>query len=481
VSDPATDQGTNPADPADGSTAGTHPEKQKHPLLVGPATEDQKNTVRPDLVPVACWRLEDIKFDFDSSFVKADAAPDFASLRTLLKKHKEAPLSVFGHADPVGTDGYNKSLSGRRAISVYAILTRDADMWEHLWAGHGETWGSPQLFSMLTALSYAPAQDDGLKNNQASDALKRFQADNGLTPHGYVNVATRKKLFLAYMDVLCGKTFVLKKGDFLAHGASADGRGDYQGCSEFNPLMLFSKADLDNYSKPGNEIQRNAANAQNRRVMIFLFPKGSKVTPDLWPCPKADTSDFSACEKRFWSDGRKRLKNTENQRTFDDDHDTFACRFYERLCSLKSPCEKTHEQWVLRILVAGKSPLEGRKPLANEPFTLSGNGSGSDITGRTDQNGVLRAPVEDDTCTMTLTIAGMKITVEGGALQPTPSGDPAWKERLANLGFGGGDPDSWDDPTYQDALSTFQNTEKLPESGTPDSDTTDRIKSLHGS
>jgi OmpA family/Putative peptidoglycan binding domain len=478
VSDPAVDPSNAPAD---GSTAGTHPESTKQPLLVGPATADQKNTVRPDLIPVACWKLEDIKFDFDSSFVRADAAPDFASLRTLLKKHQNSPLSVFGHADPVGTDAYNKSLSGRRAISVYGVLTRNADMWEHLWAGNGETWGNPQVLAMLTALSYAPGQDDGLNNNQASDALKRFQSDNGLTPHGYINAATRKKLFLAYMDVLCGKAFVLKKTDFLAQGASADGRGDYQGCGEFNPLLLFSQADLDTYSKPGNEIARNAANASNRRVMIFLFPKGSKVTPDLWPCPKADTKDFSACEKRFWSDGRQRLKNTEKQRTFDVDHNTFACRFYERMCSLKSPCERTHEQWVLRILVAGKTPLEGRKALANEPYTLSGTGSGTDIKGRTDQNGVLRAPVEDDVCTMTLTIAGMKIIVDGGALQAAASGDPAWKERLANLGFGDGDPDAWDDPTYQGALSAFQKLEKLTETGAADSDTTDRIKSIHGS
>ena len=379
----------------------------------------------------------------------------------------------------MGTDAYNKSLSGRRAISVYAVLTRTTDMWEHLYSSSGENWGSAQMLAMLTGLNYAPDQDDGLTTGAVSESLKSFQSDSGLTPHGYNNAATRKKLYLAYMDKVAGKQLLLTNKDFLAQGASPDGRGDYQGCGEFNPVLLFSQADLDNFAQPENKAQRDAANAPNRRVMILLFPKGAKVTPDLWPCPKAETSDFSACEKRFWSDGRQRLKNTADKRTFEKDRNTFACRFYERF-TVNSPCEKSKEQWVLRILVSGNGTIEGRKPLANEPFTLSGNGSGTDITGSTDLNGVLRAAVDDDECTMTLTIAGMKIIVEGGVLQPV-SGANAWKERLANLGFGSGDPDTWDDQTYSDVLTAFQKREKLTETGTADDDTTKRIKSLHGS
>jgi len=35
-----------------------------------------------------------------------------------VKDHPACPLSVFGHADPVGSDDYNKALSGRRAMAV---------------------------------------------------------------------------------------------------------------------------------------------------------------------------------------------------------------------------------------------------------------------------------------------------------------------------------------------------------------------------
>ena len=58
---------------ADGSVSGDHAEFPGQPLLFAPATADEKNTIRPNLAAVACWRLDDIRFDFDSSFVRPAA------------------------------------------------------------------------------------------------------------------------------------------------------------------------------------------------------------------------------------------------------------------------------------------------------------------------------------------------------------------------------------------------------------------------
>src|SRR5687767_6276015 len=90
--------------------------------LVSPTTAEEKNTLRAGLFPIGCWRLDDPCFPFGSSFVVADAKPEFTELGALTLEHPDAPLSLFGHADPIGDDESNKVLSGRRAKAVYAVL-----------------------------------------------------------------------------------------------------------------------------------------------------------------------------------------------------------------------------------------------------------------------------------------------------------------------------------------------------------------------
>jgi hypothetical protein len=145
------------------------------------------------------------------------------------------------------------------------------------------------------------------------------------------------------MDFLCIddqlKPFrVDPKDGFLGAQADALGKGDYQGCSEFNPVLLFSRTDKKKFEQQKDHTDRDAANAQNRRVMVLLFRVGSKITPSLWPCPRAK-EPTAGCRKRFFSDGEKRRGNTETQREFKDKEDTFACRFYQRMAT-RSPCER---------------------------------------------------------------------------------------------------------------------------------------------
>ena len=69
------------------------------------------------------------------------------------------------------------------------------------------------------------------------------------------------------MDAICrdddNQDFRLKPEDFLARGLGNDGKGDYQGCGEFNPLMIFSKDEQAFFDKEANHNARNKENLGN--------------------------------------------------------------------------------------------------------------------------------------------------------------------------------------------------------------------------
>jgi hypothetical protein len=335
---------------SEGGVSGKHPDADPLQFLLGTSTTDQFNTLQLPLRPAFCWKVEDIRFEFDSSFVtfNTDGSPGPATnpsdptsdpiaapqkksddirdelkiLAGLVNKNKGCPLSVFGHADPVGPavdpDGYNKALSGRRATAIYALLISGTQLqtavglWQQI--ANEEHWGNNQRNVMQQATSLPAGTAMGT-------------------------------LISSYLPKICPPELKLGPQDFLAQGAGSDGKGDYQGCSSFNPLIIFSQAKEDSFAAGKNDQDqtvydaRNLANAPNRRVLVLIFPKGSKVDPDKWPCPSVK-GDKSGCIKRFWSDGQARRSNRlpYEDRRFDETQDTFGCRFYHRLTD-KSPCE----------------------------------------------------------------------------------------------------------------------------------------------
>ena len=174
-------------------------------------------------------------------------------------------------------------------------------------------------------------------------AIQSMRTALNRTEKGKTTAAQRQSLFLEYMNFLCVddqlKPFQVDPAEgFLGQKGDALGKGDYQGCSEFNPILLFSRADKQRFEQEKDKTERDAAYAPNRRVMVLLFRPGSKITPGLWPCPRAKEPP-AACRKRFFSDGDRRRSAQENQREFKDKEDTFACRFYQRLVT-RSPCER---------------------------------------------------------------------------------------------------------------------------------------------
>jgi hypothetical protein len=329
-------------------TVASHPDVELQPFRVAPTVTNLFNVLSVDLKAVACLSLHDILFPFGSSFVNPAAAAVLHELPGLREKHKSKsgelpPLSVFGHADPVGSDDLNKFLSGRRARVVYGALIGDPGVWEEIYTHpyYDDKWAGPQAIVMFETLGYKVDESDGLRAktqsnsyyvNEKSAAVAAFQRDKGLEPLGYLNASTRKPLFEAYMEKLCG--FRLEKTDFLGRGADPDGVADIQGCADFNPLLLLSKHDNDTMPHE----KRNQENQANRRVVVFLFCPGRKISTKLWPCPNW-RGNAAACKHRFFADSQaRRTPDATERREFAKTYDTFACRFYDRVARF-SPCE----------------------------------------------------------------------------------------------------------------------------------------------
>ena len=363
----------------DGGIAAKHGLLQDQIVLVGPATANEYNTVKAGIIPIACWRIENFRFAFDSSLVAPEIKKELELLEQLVKDHPPTsklegkpghPLSVFGHTDPTGDDDYNKQLSGRRATAIYALLTHDINLWEKLFSQPfgNDKWGRKSLEAMLDKVS---PETMGKTNQEQAIQHER-------------DAGKRRDLFRRYMETLWSPDLKLLKRDFLGHGDDSAGKGDFQGCSEFNPILIFSQKDQARFEQDTDKTARNNANASNRRVVVLIFRKGSRVDPSKWPCPRA-SEGVAACKKRFWSDGerRRRERLSDKPRTFYEAKDTFACRLYDRL-SNNSPCERLGDR---RVPVLLDDPFLGLLAKMKVQVRYA---AGSGETLGTDDGGIVR-------------------------------------------------------------------------------------------
>lgn len=373
-----------------------HPPSELPPLEVATAEGSQRAAIRPSRRPLACMRFEDFHFEFDSSFVKASAAPELTLLATWHDQLKHPTLGVFGHADPVGDDEYNKTLSGRRAQAVYALLTRRVDLWDQLWAQPfgGDSW-------------------------QGIPAARDAHAQG----------------FASYMDAIArdgtGQPWKVDAGEFLGRGQDAGGKADYQGCSEFNPVLRLSAA--DEQALASNKPERDRRNASNRRVLVFLWPPGLHVDPAGWPCPRVKEPS-AGCKAKFWPDGEARRAAGDRQREYARDHSTFACAWYDGMAR-ESPCEAARKLLTIRLFDQNEQEM----PNARYRLTV---GSVEVRTSTADARGVL---------TEKNVLAAQHVKLEWGQIGNTDSfdfrneirldyadadDDEATRRRLSNLGYG---------------------------------------------
>ena len=255
---------------SDASTAGVLPIVTDDAILVGSSTGAEFNALRLRPVPMACFKLEDNNFEFDSSFMTVltfDAGP----LKDLLDTHPGAKLAIFGHADPSGRDDNNKRLSGRRAQAVFGLLVRDIGLWEDLYFHHDpfsgqDEWGVRSIQLMLNQVGPTKAGNiSGALDEATKKALNDFEIREGVPAKGFgarheIEELTFRRLATQYMDQLgtddAAKDFRLTRSDFLARGAGKDGKGDFQGCGEFDPLLLFAQAEKARLEREVNHPER---------------------------------------------------------------------------------------------------------------------------------------------------------------------------------------------------------------------------------
>lgn len=343
-----------------GSVAGQHPiALGSYPVALNPRGESRNVIAAPFARAVACWATRRWFFEFDSSVVLPQIAPELRRLEARVQANPEALASIFGHADPSGSDDYNKPLSGRRARAFFALLTRNVEIWESLYGSptSGDSWGLKSTQSMLaflvdeTGVPYYRGTPDNRYGTLTDQAVRAFQRDNGLTVDGNPGPQTRKALYRAYMDAICvdpGHPFVMTPEQFVgdpAENATGDGKGAYQGCGEFNPILVFSEEEDARLKRPENKAERDQLNACNRRLMVLFFGKDTFYyrTPtevaQAWPCPKWNEG-AAACQQHFWVDGDQRRAPGPVERRYEVDHDTMACEWYDQHVRL-SPCEGT--------------------------------------------------------------------------------------------------------------------------------------------
>lgn len=67
----------------------------------------------------------DVLFDFDSASLSNDAASALDDVVADLRKQDSGRVTIVGHTDAIGSTGYNRDLSERRARAVSAYLRRE--------------------------------------------------------------------------------------------------------------------------------------------------------------------------------------------------------------------------------------------------------------------------------------------------------------------------------------------------------------------
>ncbi len=441
---------------------------ERSTFRVAATAEKSLNTIRPGLFPIACLRFDDTHFASGTSFVLPSSRPSLHLLHEMLAEREGSPISLFAHADPTGDDDRNKQWSGRRALALLGVLAHRVDIWETLYDGpmEGDSWGVPMIQLVLRVLPkggtsggrdepYFKGDFSFDLTEETREALAAFQADEAVGTGGELDSATRQRLFQRYFEYLTrppgGEAAVLGPERFLGRLADPDYRVDVQGCSEHNPVLVFSEAEQNFFDAQGHEVQRGAENAANRRVLVLIFPKGAEVTAAEWPCPRA-VDGSATCRSRFWSDGLNRISPGNERRLFESTRDTMACRFYHRFVD-KSPCERTVKLvgLHLRILDAEGAP---RKLV---PYRLVvGDLVFEGLTGK---DGGLVHAIPADATSGKLTMNGFERTLVIGPVVDAED-DVGSSMRLQNLAFGSGGPGALSDKPS--AVERFLSAMSLP-------------------
>lgn len=388
---------------------------------------------------LGCCSLPGVTFAFNSSFVRPSVADHLQELQALATEHPAAKIMIFGHTDLAGDEIYNKKLSERRAWSVHAFITNDADVWEVLYNHPDEAWGVFELQEILADLGHYAGKIDGSWGPQTRAAARAFLGSSEDAPVQN-DPPFRKRLFAAYMAG--SRDIDVARSRFMEPG--------YMGCGEFNPM-----------SGPEDDPE------VDRRVTFYFFHPAR--LPNL-PCAFVDTAP---CHRQMVTAAHRFSPG-------------FSCSYYDSL-SRDCGCDGPVMVYTVRIrLFDGLS-----RPISGAPYRLQTGGheqageSGS-IAGVSPEDGSwVEAIIPDQPGTAVLEWS------QAGAVDPadanaayqyrleihldwsgTDDSDAAAEGRLHNLGY------PIDAPLAEN-VRTFQYTYGLNATGELDGATRAELRSIH--
>ncbi len=290
--------------------------------------------------PLAVWSLGPTHFAFGSSFPLPSSCQELDKLKALHEQNPDAVAAIFGHADQMPEPADNKALSDRRARAVHGLLTRDLDGWLKLSQGTKfDPWDLDTTQAALATLKhrsgapYYSGAVDGILGPKTDQAIRSYQADNGLKVDGIAGPMTKTKLYLAYMDAIC--SVKLKPENFVGDPPDAKRQWACCGCGATNPALVPSKPDADNLQASKDKTALREKVSPNQRANVFLFPSTCKGAGNItFPCP-ACGDGAQDCQAQCHEDAATRQNPTDRERTWDADKDTFGCAFYAQLADLE--------------------------------------------------------------------------------------------------------------------------------------------------
>jgi len=108
-----------------GGGVGYYMDNQEKDFNQAMADERQQNAIQIERMRDDTLKLSldsEVSFDFDRAEIKPAFRPSLDKLGDLLIKYNRTIVHVVGHTDNIGSDGYNRDLSLRRADSVVGYL-----------------------------------------------------------------------------------------------------------------------------------------------------------------------------------------------------------------------------------------------------------------------------------------------------------------------------------------------------------------------